>query len=138
MLRRVMRQYFCDQMTLINTGLNEARKSGTERGPEQERRKEKLSCLMALLAEVSLRWSYILTMNTILSYQPEWFSAPWAQAKVKVKVAQSCLTFCDPHELYSWWNSPGQNTGVSSCFLPQGISPTQGSNPGLLHCRRVQ
>ena len=36
-----------------------------------------------------------------------------------------------PHGLYSPWNSPGQNTGVGSCSLLQGIFPTQGSNPGL-------
>ena len=40
-----------------------------------------------------------------------------------------------PHELYSPWNSPGQNTGVGSFSLCQGIFPTQGLNPGLLHCR---
>ena len=40
-----------------------------------------------------------------------------------------------PHGLYSPWNSPGQNTGVGSHFFLQGIFPTQGSNPGLLHCR---
>ena len=38
--------------------------------------------------------------------------------------------------LYSPWNSLGQITGVGSLFLLQGISPTQGSNPGLLHCRQ--
>ena len=32
-------------------------------------------------------------------------------------------------------NSPGQNTGVGSISLLQGIFPTQGLNPGLLHCR---
>ena len=42
-----------------------------------------------------------------------------------------------PHQLYSPWNSPGQNTAVGSLFLLQGIFPTQGSNPGLLHCRRI-
>ena len=42
-----------------------------------------------------------------------------------------------PHELHSPWNSPGQNTGVGSLSLLQGIFPTQGSNPVLLHCRRV-
>ena len=36
-----------------------------------------------------------------------------------------------PHGLYSPWNSPGQNTGVGSLFLLQGIFPTQGSNHGL-------
>ena len=30
--------------------------------------------------------------------------------------------------LYSKWNSPGQNTGVSSLFFLQAIFPTQGSN----------
>ena len=28
----------------------------------------------------------------------------------KVKVAQSCPILCDPHGLYSPWNSPAQNT----------------------------
>ena len=42
-----------------------------------------------------------------------------------------------PHGPYSPWNSPGQNTGVGSLSLLQGIFPTQGSNPGLLHCRQI-
>ena len=42
-----------------------------------------------------------------------------------------------PHELYSPRNSPGQNTGVGSHSLPQAIFPTQGSNPGLPHCRWI-
>ena len=42
-----------------------------------------------------------------------------------------------PHGLYSPWNSPGQNTGVGSLSLLQGIFPTQGSNLGLLHCRQI-
>ena len=40
-----------------------------------------------------------------------------------------------PHGLYSPWNSPGPNTGVGTLSLLQGISPIQGWNPGLLHCR---
>ena len=35
------------------------------------------------------------------------------------------------HGLYSPCNSPGQNTGVGSLSLLQGIFPTQGLNPGL-------
>ena len=42
-----------------------------------------------------------------------------------------------PHGLYSSWNSPGQNTGVGSFSLLQGIFPTQGSNPGFLHCWQI-
>ena len=37
----------------------------------------------------------------------------------------------------SRWNSPGQNTGVGSHSLLQGIFPTQGSNPDLPHCRQI-
>ena len=39
--------------------------------------------------------------------------------------------------LYSPWNSPGQNTGMGSLSLFQEIFPTQGSNPGLPHCRQI-
>ena len=42
-----------------------------------------------------------------------------------------------PHGLYSPRNSPGQNTGVGSLSLLQGIFPTQGSNPGFLHSGRI-
>ena len=34
-------------------------------------------------------------------------------------------------------NSLGQNPGVGSLYLLQGIFPAQGSNPGLLHCRWI-
>ena len=42
-----------------------------------------------------------------------------------------------PQGLYSPWNSPGQNTEVGSLSLLQQIFPTQGSKPGLRHCRRI-
>ena len=42
-----------------------------------------------------------------------------------------------PHGLYRPWNSPGQDTVVGSLSLLQGIFPTEGSNPGLLHCRQI-
>ena len=41
------------------------------------------------------------------------------------------------HGLYSSWNSLGQNTGVGSLSLLQGIFPTQGWNPGLPLCRQI-
>ena len=41
------------------------------------------------------------------------------------------------HGLYCPWNSPSQNTGVGNPSLLQGIFPTQGSNPGLSHCRQI-
>ena len=42
-----------------------------------------------------------------------------------------------PHGLNTPWNSPGQNIGMGSLSLLQGIFPTQGSNPGLPCCRRI-
>ena len=46
------------------------------------------------------------------------------KAKMKVKVTQSCLALCHPMD-YSPWNSLGQNTGIGSLSLLQGIFPTQ-------------
>ena len=42
-----------------------------------------------------------------------------------------------PDGLYSSWNSPGQNIGVGSLSLFQGIFLTQELNHGLLHCRWI-
>ena len=41
------------------------------------------------------------------------------------------------YSMDSPWNSLGQNTGMSSLSLLQGIFPTQGLNPGLPHYRRI-
>ena len=35
------------------------------------------------------------------------------------------------------WDSPGKNPGVGCHSLLQGIFPTQGSNPGIPHCRQI-
>ena len=40
--------------------------------------------------------------------------------------------YLQPHGLYSLWNSPGQNTGVGSISLLQGIFPAQELNPPTL------
>ena len=59
----------------------------------------------------------------------------------EMRVAQSCLTLCNPKDCNSpgscLWNSLGKNTGVDSHVLLQGIIPIQGSNPGLPHCRQI-
>ena len=46
-------------------------------------------------------------------------------------VAKSRPTLCGP------WTSPGKNTRVGCHSLLHGIFMTQGSNLGLLHCRKV-
>ena len=47
------------------------------------------------------------------------------------------VRFMRAPRIYSPWNSPGQNTGVGSHFLLQGGFPTQGSNQGLPHSKRI-
>ena len=54
----------------------------------------------------------------------------------------SCVLLCDPMDCSLLGSSvhgdsPGKNTGVGCHTLLQGIFPTQGSNPGLLHCRQI-
>ena len=44
---------------------------------------------------------------------------------------------CSPPGSSVHGDSPGKNTGVGCHTLPQGIFLTQGSNPGLLHCRQI-
>ena len=56
-------------------------------------------------------------------------------------VVQSCPTTCDPMDCSPPGSSVhrdslGQNTGMGCHALLQGISPTQGSNPDLPHCRQ--
>ena len=55
---------------------------------------------------------------------------------------QSCSTLCKSIDCstpgFSFHgNSPGKNTGVGCHTFLQGIFPTQGLNPGLLHCRWI-
>ena len=57
--------------------------------------------------------------------------------KWKWKLLSCVQLFATPWTIYSPWNPPGQNTGVGSLSLLQGILPTQGSHPGVTHCRWI-
>ena len=49
-------------------------------------------------------------------------------------VSDSFVTPCTvARQVLDPWESPGKNTGLGCYFLLQGIFPTQGLNPGLLH-----
>ena len=66
-------------------------------------------------------------------------SKTWEKKEVKLL---SRVRLFGPHELYPTrlirpWSFPGNSPGVGFHFLLQGIFPTQGSNPGLLHCRQT-
>ena len=67
-------------------------------------------------------------------------SSSFYQLVCLLYTCESCSVVSDslwPHGLYSPWNSLGQNTEVGSLCLLPGIFPTQGSNPGLSHCRLI-
>ena len=58
------------------------------------------------------------------------------------QVAQSCPALCDsvdcgPPGSSVHGDSPGENAGVDCHALLQRVFPTQGSNPGLPHCRQI-
>ena len=57
------------------------------------------------------------------------------ERKVKWKLFSHVRFFATPQTIQDY--SPGQNTGVDSLSLLQGIFPTQGLNPGLLHFRWI-
>ena len=85
------------------------------------------------LIKIQVFWDIMLCeisqsqeMNTVQFHSSE-------TSESESEVTQSCLTFAIP-----WpWDSPGRNTGVGYHFLLQRIFPTQGSNPGLPHCRQT-
>ena len=86
-----------------------------------------------IVSSGGLKVSYWYTVFTLRGLDS------WCEQR-QVKWSESRSVVSDslwPHGLYSLWNSPGQNTGVGSLSLLQGIFPTQGSNPGLLHCRQI-
>ena len=58
-------------------------------------------------------------------------------ARWRMRKSLSCVRLCDPMHYTIHGLLPGQNTGLGSRSLLQGIFPTQGSNPGFPHCRRI-
>ena len=61
-------------------------------------------------------------------------------SQIRSGKSESCSGKSDslqPHGPYSPCNSPGQYTRGGSRSLLQGIFPTQGSDPGLPHWRRI-
>ena len=61
------------------------------------------------------------------------FYQAYMHTHVKVKVAQLYTTLCDPTDYTVHGTFLGQNIGVGSLSLLQGIFPTQGSNSDLPH-----
>ena len=73
------------------------------------------------------------------SHQPHIpLNKAWTQSKALrcAKVPSHVRLFATPSSSVHG-DSPGKNTGVDCYALFQGIFPTQGSNPGLPHCRQI-
>ena len=105
-----------------------------------------VQCLRILSANTGTRvWSLIWEDSTSLGAAKPTRRSCWSPRsracalQQEKRESESCSVVSDflrPHGLYSPWNSLGQNTGVGSLSLLQGLFPTQGSNPGLPHCRQ--
>ena len=97
---------------------------------------------LALCIRWSKYWSFSISpsneYSVLIFFRIDWFDI--YEVKWRSEVKWKLLTharFLQPHGLYSPWNSPGQNTEMGSLSLLQGIFPTQGSIPGLTHCRWI-
>ena len=86
--------------------------------------------------------------NPSLSFFLQWQAdlyhcATWAALKNWIKWSRSVVSDSlrphglQPTRLLCPRDFPGNGTGVGCHFLLQGIFPTQGSNPGLPHCRQT-
>ena len=93
-------------------------------------------------SSMKYKWNHpvcsIFTEHNIFEIHPCYFigNSLFFIAEWKWK-SLSLVWFFATHGLYSPWNSPGQNIGVRSLSLLQGIFLTQGLNQGLLHSRRI-
>ena len=76
-----------------------------------------LSVFIAFIIFISLGWKWKWSRSVMSG-------SLWPQGQL-------------PTRLCHQWDFPGKNTGVGCHFLLQGIFPTQGLNPGLLHCRQT-
>ena len=86
-------------------------------------------------------WDDVIWSCKILYFTLNFCSTNLASIVLNL-VAQSCPTLCDPMDCslpgsFVHEDSLGKNSGVGCHALLQGTFPTQGSNPGLLHCRKI-
>ena len=80
---------------------------------------ENISSITKEMIVLSCHCTYLACVYVSVLSRVWLFMTPWT-------VALLCL-----------WDFPGKNARVGCHFLLQGIFPTQGSNPCLLHCRQI-
>ena len=84
-----------------------------------------LSLLHGIFLTQESNWG-LLHFRRIL-YQLSCQGSPRSEESESHSVMSDSL---QPHELYSPWDSPGQNSEMGGLSLLQGIFPTQGSSLG--------
>ena len=88
-------------------------------------------------------WIAVGNSKSILVFASSSLKSPsLSGCAVLCLVSQLCLTLCDtmdcsPPGSSVHGDSPCKNSGMGCYDLLQGIFPTQGSNPGLPHCRQI-
>ena len=94
---------------------------------------------------ISIRyWSKLQTLRIVPFWEFSylWGFSIWSKWLLK-SVGEKWKTVSDSEVLEQQvkilcpWDFPGKKTGVGCHFLLQEIFPTQGLNPGLLHCRQM-
>ena len=131
--------------------IEEMNEQSTDRGKPQwhgitwtgiwDRRSEKASQGMKMWMNLKVKESPTSWVGQEMAFLA-WGEMYVNKRAVLCLAAQLCLTLCDPMDSSPpgpsvHGDSPGENTGMGCHALLQGILPTQGSNPGLPHCRQI-
>ena len=138
-----IKKAFCKRCGQINDLLIPTSTTSSREREREDKNETQFDVVM-----FSTKWEQLLETAllpcVIYSSSAFYISRPliFTEVSVLCLITQPCLTlckpmYCIPPGMYCAWNSPGKNTGVGSCSLLQVIFPTQGSNWGLLHCRRI-
>ena len=96
--------------------------------------------LLKVYRIIVIGWTYLDSCKNLGSRHQEVFNNQACPFLFSISESESCSVVSHslrPHGLNSLWNSPSQNTGVSSPFLLQRIFPTREPNWGLLHFRWI-
>ena len=90
------------------------------------------------------KWAQTLSSFNSTYPQQAWHIPPYCFIKEREREREKSLSRVRPFatpwtvaRLPCSWDFPGKSTGVGCPFLLRRIFSTEGSNPGLLHCRQM-
>ena len=96
-----------------------------------------ISCQHLMVSLLFLNKHFLRGLNLIDINEILTKTRSFPDISQKMKVTESCSTLCNPMDCAVHGILQAKNTGVGSFSLLQGIFPTQGLTPGLLHCRWI-